>query len=162
MARRECRDCNGTGVSPAALPDMRDLENRCGRCNGRGTLPEARVLQQTGRTTRAVEAAVAEAAAGRYVFLICADGKEVERLTKLAKDRALEEGIEYRNAGATPKLYVGRGQISFETPHARFWNWSTCSFPFSHRSCVYVVDHYAVEKHLQKALTELHRFDPED
>ncbi len=103
-----------------------------------------------------LEAAIEAADRCGYVFVICANSKECERLAwRCAKMCGVE-------VVGMPKVYTQkRGQITFETSRSCQLMWEDLHVHGAFPACEVIVDHYAIESEFAKMLEMLHRFDPE-
>ena len=102
--------------------------------------PALSKLRRTGRTTRMLEHAKRLAAEGRKVRVVTDNYNETRRLEALF---------------GHPDLYV-----RFETLlYPGEFDWARMQFTTRTRSEVVLVDHYAIERHLSRALAMLHAYD---
>lgn len=98
-------------------------------------------MRRSGRTTRMLENAEAQAKAGKAVYVICANASLVAMY-------------------ATPeRLALG---ISFETPASLpHFDWRRWRNPGAHENCVFLADHFTIEEYWGTVLEMAHRWDQE-
>ena len=111
----------------------------------------------TGRTTRMMQAAIAEASKGRYVFVVMANVSQIQN----QKDWVLDEFASVTKSVGGMKIYIADkgGCIQFDTIYSRQFKPESLSFIGAHPKCQVFVDHYAIESRYAKLLSQLHRFD---
>lgn len=95
--------------------------------------------RQTGRTTRMLAEAVTLAKAGRAVYVVVANEREVERIESLLPD----------NLGIQVETEYSLGNL----------DWESLRLVGAHPNCVVLVDHYAIESKFRQALAMLQRYD---
>ncbi len=118
-------------------------------------------LRQTGRTTRMLQEAIAEARLGKYVLVLVDHRNERNRLM-------LEIGGLFAPGEAEPQesycIYVNttttRGKIVFEAwCDAGDFCWQKMRPRALHPSVVVLVDHHTIEDRFRVMLNMLHRWD---
>lgn len=114
-------------------------------------------MRASGKTTRMLREAVNEAKSGKYVFVVAANQVHVGLLMDQAE--RLAEDVHTERAGATPKLYVGDGQISFETIGSGSFDPVRMKFHGAHPNTLIHVDHFAIEDRFAAILKEHSRYD---
>lgn len=95
---------------------------------------------RAGRTTRMLEEAVSLAKKGKAVYILTIQD-DLKRMQQ--RIREVCEGVDYG--------------IKCET--TRYFNWHTMRVDGAHYNCVFLVDHYAIERRFANVLEMLHRFD---
>ena len=100
-------------------------------------------LRHTGRTTRMLEHAKQLALAGRAVYVIADNERDIRRLE-----------AECFKTGASN---LG---IKFETPNSPGnFDWEQMRLIGAHPNCVVLVDHHAIEDRFSMVLDMLHAYD---
>ena len=124
-------------------------------------------FRATGRTSRAINAAIEKAKDGRYVFFLTGSKQEAERALRLAYDELRREYGPDDIRVANPKIYIparetkkGGGSISFEYIKDVHYDWELGKVISAHTSCIAIVDPYAVEACFGPAIRAYHEYDP--
>jgi hypothetical protein len=100
-------------------------------------------MRGSGRTQRMLETAIADAQAGRAVYVMAADKQHRAYLERRLADMGTE----------------GLG-IKIETPNSTGnFDWDRMALVGAHPNCLTFVDHWAIEKRFERILRELHRWD---
>lgn len=119
------------------MDDGRDAQAR-GRGGGRMKLDQ---LRGTGRTTRMLAEAVAQAERGRQVIIVAAN-------TRQAKEFG-------RQLTGCPV----RGRILLTAPPMAGMDWHSMRPRFAAINDIVLIDHYAIESTWNQLVTELHAYD---
>ena len=116
----------------------------------------------TGRTTRMLKAAIAEAKAGRYVCVFTGSVAHA----RAARDSALEimnrTGAPFKSySDSPPCLKIGEGVIKFECSEScSGWNWQEIRPVGCHTQVPIFIDHFTVERKIAELEAEIARLQP--
>lgn len=102
-------------------------------------------LRKTGRTSRMLNAAIAEAKAGRAVYVVASDIQHAQVLANYIE-------------AACPEMLSG---IKIETPEALGFSWDTLTVRGSHPNCLFLVDHYTITRRFDRILALFHMWGPQ-
>ena len=114
-------------------------------------------LRGTGRTTRMLEMAIAEARKPQYVMVVAANQRDADRL----KEQCAKM-LGRKPSG--PKVYLAAdgepygGEITFDPVDGEF-DWKTLRVRGAYPTIPVFVDHFAIEAEFGHILRELHRYD---
>lgn len=124
-------------------------------------------FRATGRTSRAIKAAIDAAKEGRYVFFLTGSTQEVKRSMHVAYEQLIHEYGDRDIRCAVNKLYVpawegknGGGSITFEYIRDVNYDWKSKVVTNAHPSCIAIVDPYAVEAIYDCVIRAYHEYDP--
>jgi hypothetical protein len=108
-------------------------------------------IRQTGRTTRMLRHAVNLARAGKAVYVIADNARDMHRLANEIHQflpKRLPDGAIFNHG------------IKFETPDTLgAFDWKKLTVPGAHPNCVFLVDHHAIEDRFRAVLEMLHAYD---
>lgn len=107
--------------------------------------------RNTGRTRRMLRDAMKLCEAGRAVYVIAADSAHADTL----KHSLYEIRREVHCDSPDP----GYNSIKIETPDTLNFDWRIMAVPHAHPKCVFLVDHYAIERWFGPLFDMLHRYD---
>ena len=116
--------------------------------------------QRSGRTYRLLNEADRQAATGVYVFVVAASMEHRDLLIRRFLELHAVQGkqADQNTRLCHDKVYHRGGQILFCVPVQQL-EWETLRMLNAHRSCVVLVDHWAIETRFAPMLEMLHRFD---
>lgn len=100
-------------------------------------------LRQTGRTTRMMRHALAEAKKGRSVYVLFSTRAEVERYA-----------CTYMSM-----ISATSGAIKLETPDSCGFDFESGRVRGSHPNCLFLVDHHVIESRFSNLVRWLEEFD---
>jgi len=114
-------------------------------------------LRASGRSTRLLSHAIAQAAQKKKVYVLYENpehGKMMQRQCAKMCQGNIAGSIVYK-----PDAWAS-GVIVFETEKNMVIDWDSMTLPYNHTDCVLLVDHYAIESRFKALLAMLHQFDP--